>query len=135
MDFDPWLLFSGLLIGLIGTGVFIFGKKESNIKCLGAGVLLCVFPYFVHSIIPTDTHADFSARANVNLNATCNAYYDGSSTNYFLPGGGCVNTCYSTVVNHEFGHWMNDLYGTGNGPDGMGEGVGRSEDACQPADP
>jgi hypothetical protein len=51
MDFDPWLLFSGVLIGLIGTGIFIHGKKEANLKCLGAGVALCVFPYFVHSII------------------------------------------------------------------------------------
>jgi hypothetical protein len=76
----------------------------------------------IHSIMPTDTHADFSALTKVNENSTCNAYYDGSSTNFFLTGGGCPNTCYSTVVNHEFGHWMNDLYGTGNGPDGMGEG-------------
>jgi hypothetical protein len=85
---------------------------------------------FIHSITPTDTHADFSARANVNISSTCNAYYDGSSTNFFLPGGGCVNTCYSTVVNHEFGHWMNDLYGTGNGPDGMGEGNADTWSMC-----
>jgi hypothetical protein len=52
----------------------------------------------------------------------CNAYYDGSSTNYFLPGGGCVNTAYSTVVAHEQGHWLNDRYGSGNGSDGFGEG-------------
>lgn len=77
---------------------------------------------FIHAITPGDTHADFSALANVNLSQTCNAYFNGTSTNYYLPGGGCPNTAYSTVVSHEIGHWMNVLYTTGNGSDGMGEG-------------
>ncbi len=33
-----------------------------------------------------------------------------------------MNTAYSTVVAHEDGHWLNVIYGTGNGSDGMGEG-------------
>lgn len=77
---------------------------------------------YVRAIDPSDTHADFTATSNVNLSQTCNAYFDGGSTNYFLAGGGCVNTAYSTVVAHEMGHWLNVRYGTGNGPDGMGEG-------------
>jgi len=77
---------------------------------------------FVRAIVPTDTKADFVMSANVNINDTCNAYFDGGSTNYFLPGGSCVNTAYSTVVTHENGHWLNVRYGTGNGSDGMGEG-------------
>jgi hypothetical protein len=77
---------------------------------------------YIHSINPTDTHADFSALAKVNENSTCNAFFDGSSINFFNAGGGCPNTAYSTVNSHEFGHWMNVLYGTGNANDGMGEG-------------
>jgi hypothetical protein len=77
---------------------------------------------WIRSIVPTDATADFVMTANVNLNQTCNAYFDGGSTNYFLPGGGCVNTAYSTVIAHENGHWLNVRYGTGNGMDGMGEG-------------
>ena len=77
---------------------------------------------YIHAIDPGDTHADFSALANVNLAQTCNAYFNGGSINFFLPGGGCPNTTYSTVISHEFGHWMNVLYNTGNGSDGMGEG-------------
>jgi hypothetical protein len=77
---------------------------------------------FVRSINPGDATADFVATSNCNLNQTCNAYYDGVSINFFLPGGGCPNTSYSTVISHEHGHWLNDLYGTGNGGDGMGEG-------------
>lgn len=77
---------------------------------------------WVRSVLPGDATADFVMTANVNLAQTCNAYYNGGSTNYFQAGGSCVNTAYSTVITHECGHWLNDRYGTGNGPDGMGEG-------------
>ncbi|MCP3917651.1 MAG: hypothetical protein GY711_19060 [bacterium] len=77
---------------------------------------------YVRDITPGDATADFVAVSNVNQSSTCNAFFDGSSVNYFLAGGGCNNTAYSTVVAHEFGHWLNVLYGTDNGPDGMGEG-------------
>lgn len=54
MDFgDPWSLFTGLIVGLIGTVIFLYGKKQQNLKCLGAGVVLCVFPYFVTSVLLT----------------------------------------------------------------------------------
>lgn len=75
------------------------------------------------SVDPTDTSLDFQVAANVNLSATCNAFYNGSSINFYLSGGGCVNTAYSTVSAHEEGHWMNDLYNSGNGGDGFGEGA------------
>jgi hypothetical protein len=77
---------------------------------------------YVRSVMPSDSTADFVMTANVNISSTCNAYYDGSSTNYYQAGGGCANTAYSTVVAHEVGHWLNSRYGTGNGSDGMGEG-------------
>jgi len=77
---------------------------------------------WLKSIDPADTHADFQVRTNANLNATCNAYYDGYSINMYRAGGGCNNTGFSTIVAHEEGHWMNSLYGSGNGSDGFGEG-------------
>jgi hypothetical protein len=77
---------------------------------------------YVRSITPGDDTADFVMTANVNQSSTCNAFFDGSSTNYYREGGGCANTAYSTVVVHEVGHWLNVRYGTGNGNDGMGEG-------------
>jgi len=77
---------------------------------------------FIRDTFPTDPTADFRATANVNLNSSCNAFFNGSSTNYYLAGGGCNNTAFSTVVAHEQGHWLNVRYGTGNGNDGMGEG-------------
>ena len=77
---------------------------------------------WIKSVVPTDTTPDFQAISNVNLAQSFNAFYDGISINFHQAGGGCVNTAYSTVVVHELGHWLNDRYGTGNGPDGMGEG-------------
>ena len=59
---------------------------------------------------------------NVNQNSSCNANYNGSSTNYFRRQGSCNNTGFSAVVAHEMGHWLNVRYGTNNGSDGMGEG-------------
>ncbi|MBK7641911.1 MAG: hypothetical protein IPJ19_02500 [Planctomycetes bacterium] len=77
---------------------------------------------WIRGINPTDSHGDFVTVANTNVAGTCNAYYNGSSINFFPAGGGCNNTAYSTVITHEQGHWMNDRYSTGNGNDGMGEG-------------
>jgi hypothetical protein len=80
------------------------------------------FNNWIKYIDPSDTKMDFQVTANVNLSSTCNAYYNGSSINFYANGGGCNNTSYSTVVAHEEGHWANDRYGSYNGSDGFGEG-------------
>jgi len=77
---------------------------------------------WIRGLDPTDTHGDFQTVANVAVGGSCNAFYNGSSINFYPDGGGCSNSAYSTVITHEQGHWMNDRYGTGNGGDGMGEG-------------
>ena len=46
-----------------------------------------------------------------NINQTCNAYWDGSSLNFFRAGGGCPNTAYSDVAMHEFGHGVDAANG------------------------
>ncbi len=48
---NPWALVYGALIGLIGTVIFIYGKKQQNLKCLAGGAVLCVFPMFVTSLL------------------------------------------------------------------------------------
>ncbi len=77
---------------------------------------------YIRRIVPSDATADRVFTGHVNINATCNAYFDGSSINFYAAGGSCNNTAFSTVVAHEQGHWLNNLYGTFNGSDGMGEG-------------
>jgi hypothetical protein len=48
---DPGVLISSLLIGLIGMGLFMYGKKVFEPKCMGIGIAMCVFPYFISSLI------------------------------------------------------------------------------------
>ena len=51
---------------------------------------------------------------NVNINDTCNAYWNGSSVNFFRSGGGCGNTGEIPGVSlHEWGHGMDDNDGSG----------------------
>lgn len=59
---------------------------------------------------------------NVNLASTCNAFYDGPSINFYIAGGGCNNTAFSTVVHHEYGHHCVAAGGSGQGA--YGEGLG-----------
>ncbi len=57
---------------------------------------------------------------NTQVDGSCNAFYNGSSINFFANGGGCNNTSFSDVVHHEYGHHLVNV--TGNGQAQMGEG-------------
>ena len=49
---------------------------------------------------------DLAIPCNVNLANTCNAFYSNNTVNFYASGGGCPNTSYSTVVWHEYGHFI-----------------------------
>jgi subtilase family serine protease len=66
---------------------------------------------------------DVSFPVNVNANNTCNAFYDGSSINFYSTGGGCINSAYDTVVYHEYGHFIDHRIG-GITDGGLSEGWG-----------
>ncbi len=52
MDFgDPLKLISAMIIGLVGFLVFNHGRKEGEVKVLATGLLICVYPYFVASLL------------------------------------------------------------------------------------
>ncbi len=48
---DTTTLFIVLFFSSIGMGYFIYGKKQRRAVALFAGVALCIFPYFVSSVI------------------------------------------------------------------------------------
>ncbi|NOY26335.1 MAG: MYXO-CTERM sorting domain-containing protein [Oligoflexia bacterium] len=57
-----------------------------------------------HDIYAPDVPTGGRLTSNVNLNSTCNAYFDGS-VNFYRAGGGCNNTGRIADVNyHEWGH-------------------------------
>ena len=60
---------------------------------------------YVKDLDPGFTALDFPLPCNVNINATCNAYWDGASINFYRYGGGCANTAnIADVIFHEYGH-------------------------------
>jgi len=63
--------------------------------------------------------------ANMNVNSTCNAFWDGSTVNFYRSGGGCSNTGeIAAVFLHEWGHGMDTNSGGAASDKGTGEAVG-----------
>ncbi len=75
--------------------------------------------------------------ANMNINSTCNAFWNGSTVNFYRSGGGCSNTGeIAAVFLHEWGHGMDTNSGGAASDKGTGEAVGdtfaflETKDAC-----
>lgn len=81
----------------------------------------CAFRFF------QDSNAGFPAiqaglQCNVNVPGVCNAFYNEAdqSVNFFIEGSGCANASYSTIVTHEFGHYLVNQLGIAQGAFGEG---------------
>ena len=48
MPSGPTLLI-GLLAGVFGMAYFMYGKRQAKFAPMIAGVLLCIYPYFIDS--------------------------------------------------------------------------------------
>ncbi len=48
---NPGLMVSAGLISMIGLGVFMYGKRMEDIKSLGIGLGMMIFPLFVPSVL------------------------------------------------------------------------------------
>ena len=73
--------------------------------------------------LPNNPWLDEPLIANMNINLTCNAFWGGSSVNFYRQGGGCNNTGeIAAIFDHEWGHGMddNDANGVISNP---GEGI------------
>ncbi len=65
--------------------------------------------------LPSNSWLQQNMTANVNINDTCNAYWNGSTINFYRSGGGCSNTGeISSVFLHEWGHGLDDNTATGS---------------------
>jgi hypothetical protein len=59
--------------------------------------------------LPTNPWLQSQLTANVNINDTCNAFWDGTTINFYRSGGGCRNTGeIAAVFDHEWGHGLDD---------------------------
>ena len=77
------------------------------------------------SFFPANAWLDSKVTANVNINQTCNAFWNGSPVNFYRSGGGCSNTGeIAAVFLHEWGHGMDTNTGGAASENGSGEAVG-----------
>ncbi len=89
------------------------------------------------SWLPANSWLQTKVTANMNVNDTCNASWDGSSMNFYKSGGGCSNTGeIAAVFLHEWGHGLDDNTGGTANENGSGEAVGdifafnETKDSC-----
>jgi hypothetical protein len=40
-----------MLAGVFGVAYFVYGKKQTKLVPMVAGVLLCIYPYFIDSVL------------------------------------------------------------------------------------
>ncbi len=50
MDTSAAGLFLSLVIGAVGAGLFIYGKRQARWPQMVGGALLCLYPYFVPNL-------------------------------------------------------------------------------------
>jgi len=57
--------------------------------------------------LPSNSWLQQQLTSNMNINSTCNAFWNGSTVNFYRSGGGCSNTGeIAGVFDHEWGHGM-----------------------------
>jgi trimeric autotransporter adhesin len=77
------------------------------------------------TFFPSNTWLNGTLQANMNINQTCNAFWNGSTVNFYRSGGGCSNTGeIAAVFLHEWGHGMDTNSGGSANENGSGEAVG-----------
>lgn len=101
--------------------------NNANIKELSAYYSVNIVHDYMKTKLPSFTGLDFSLETNIDVGGECNAFYDGSSINFYPAGGGCNPTSLvGDVVYHEYGHGINDFFYTSIGANfsngAMGEG-------------
>jgi trimeric autotransporter adhesin len=73
--------------------------------------------------LPNNPWLQQQLTSNMNINLTCNGFWNGATVNFYRSGGGCNNTGeIAAVFDHEWGHGMdnNDANGAISNP---GEGI------------
>ncbi|HLL02677.1 MAG TPA: PepSY domain-containing protein [Myxococcaceae bacterium] len=64
--------------------------------------------------LPSNTWLTSQLPSTVNIASTCNAFWNGTSVNFYRSGGGCRNTGeIGAVFDHEWGHGMDDFDANG----------------------
>jgi hypothetical protein len=98
-------------VGPPGPADFVFNTKPGEFTTAQVNAMVQVNRThdFYRHYQPDFDQLDRPVTANVNSSAmSCNAFFTpvGLSVNFFASDSRCVNTAYSSVVNHEYGHFI-----------------------------
>jgi len=79
---------------------------------------------FMKGFFPAFTLLDNQMQTNIDVTGTCNAFYNGSSINFFPEGGGCnASSLCPDVIYHEYGHAISNRFYTWHGVGPMVNGA------------
>src|SRR5262249_6480749 len=122
---------SALLTGITPPGPAGLLLNTSPAEQLTAQVNGFVVATLTHNYFkshaPSFTGIDLHIPCQTGVNGSCNAYYTANTINFYHAANGCVNSAYSTVISHEYGHFIVAHLGAGgNGlpQNAFGEGYG-----------
>ncbi len=66
---------------------------------------------FMKQFFPAFTDLDFPLPTRVDVQGSCNAFYSGSTINFFTAGNGCNSFALcGDIIYHEYGHGISDLF-------------------------
>ena len=93
-----------------GTNAIDWGTNATS-KESSAFYHVNIIHDYMKTKFPLFTSLDNPLTTNVDVAGTCNAFYNGSSINFYTEGAGCNSfALVADVVYHEYGHGINDKY-------------------------
>ena len=111
---------------LAATNSIVFDNSNSTIQERTAYQAVNNIHDHLKVVFPTFTGLDSPLETNIDETGSCNAFFNGSSINFYAQGGGCHATAkIADVVYHEYGHAINNArYNSGSGMQngGLNEG-------------
>ncbi len=102
--------------------------NSSTVRHLSAYYHTNIVHDFMNSKLASFTSLDYPLDVRVDrTDGTCNAFYNGTSINFYTTAGGCYAlSMVADVIYHEYGHGITDKFWDANGLSfsngGMGEG-------------
>jgi Zn-dependent metalloprotease len=113
---------------LAATNNIVFDNSNSTMQERTAYQSVNNIHDHLKDIFPTYTGLDNPIPTNIDVTGSCNAYFDGSSINFYQQGGGCHATAkIPDVVYHEYGHAINNDRYNGTSWNGGMENGGLNE--------
>ena len=102
---------------LAATNNIVFDNSNSSIQERTAYQAVNKIHDHLKVVFPTYLGLDTPMETNIDESGSCNAFFNGSSINFYAEGGGCHATAkIPDVVYHEYGHAINNgRYNSGSG--------------------